>query len=94
MGEASNRLCAAVNLLQNCLKLRLDLIIGEPKHSIALGLQPPRTLLIVVLLLGMLGTVNLDDEPSFEANEIHDVAPQHVLPAKPAPKRAAPHMLP
>jgi hypothetical protein len=94
MGEPSSWLCVAVDLLHNCLELRLDFIVGEPKHSIALRLQPPRTLLIVALLFSMLGSVNLDNEPSFETSEIHDVAPQDMLSAKPAPKRAASQMLP
>jgi len=42
----------------------------------------------------MLASVNLDDEPSFEANEIHDVAPQHVLALIPATERASPQALP
>jgi len=90
MGEASSWLCVAVDLLQNCLKLRLDFIVGEAENPISLGLQPLRTPLIVALLFSMLASVDLDDEPSFEANEIHDIAPQHVLAAKPAPERASP----
>ena len=94
MGKPSSWLCVAVDLLQNCLELRLDFIVGEPEHSIALRLQPPRTRRIVDLLFSMLATVNLDNEPPFQTSEIHDVAPQDMLSAKPASKRAAPQMLP
>jgi len=37
-GEASSWLCVAVDLLQNCLKLRLDFIVGEAEHPISFGL--------------------------------------------------------
>ena len=37
-GEASSWLCGAVDLLQNCLKLRLDFIVGEAEHPISFGL--------------------------------------------------------
>ena len=81
----STWLYVAVDLLQNCLELRPDFIVGKPKHSIALRLQPPRTLLIVDLLFSMLGSVNLDNNPPFETSEIRNVAPENMLTAKPAP---------
>ena len=49
-GVPSSALCVPIDLLQDCVELRLDFIVGEAQHAVALNAQPPRTLLIIALL--------------------------------------------
>ena len=68
--------------LHDCLGLGQHLVIPEPKHAVPLALQPPRPLLIILLLLEVLAAIDLNDEASLMADEVNDVSPQHHLSAE------------
>jgi hypothetical protein len=55
-------------------------VISEPQHRVAQRFEELRPLAIRVELPLVVITVDLNDEAPAEANEIHDVAPDGLLP--------------
>ncbi|APU28849.1 hypothetical protein UYA_03540 [Ectopseudomonas alcaliphila JAB1] len=68
------------NLFKYSLRFSQYLMIPETQHTIASSLQITLTLLIVFRLQLMLPTVQLDDEPTFSADEIDDIGANGFLP--------------
>jgi len=70
------------NLLQHSLCIGQHFVIPEPQNSIAsLGekVSPP---LIRLNLIGMMSAIQLNDQLRIRAKEVHDVAPNGLLPTK------------
>jgi len=70
------------NLLQHSLCIAQHLIVPEPQHPIArLGqkLSPP---LIRFNLISMMSAIQLNDQPRFWTEEVHDVATDWLLPSE------------
>lgn len=68
------------NLFKYSLRFSQYLMIPETQYTIASTLQITLTLLIVFRLQLMLPTVQLDDEPTFSADEIDDIGANGFLP--------------
>jgi hypothetical protein len=64
----------AVNHREHVLELRQDLIVPESHHLESLSHQEQGAFCVTRRLLDVLPTIELDDEPPLDANEIHDVA--------------------
>jgi len=52
------------------------------KHAKTIGLEPLGACCVIGNLVGMVLTINLDDEPAVEADEVHDVSPERHLTTK------------
>ena len=61
-------------LLQHALQLLHNIVIPETQYRITLVAQPRIPLLVIDHPVGMLATVNLDDQPVLQTHKIHDVA--------------------
>ena len=68
------------NPLEHAVRIPKDIAVGKPQHDQACGLEhgvpypvPPRAGEVP-------GTIQLDHEPSFLAEEVHDVRSQRLLP--------------
>jgi hypothetical protein len=59
------------------------IVVPETKHSVPLSLEPGCSHVIVGLLVIVLASIDLDDKPLLQADEVHDVSPERVLAAKP-----------
>jgi hypothetical protein len=59
------------------------IVVPETKHSVPLSLEPGCSHVIVGLLVIVLASIDLDDQPLLQADEVHDVSPERVLSAKP-----------
>jgi hypothetical protein len=57
-------------------------VIPKPKYSKALSSQPIVAFAIVIDLLDMLSTINLDDESLLQTDKINNVWTQRLLPTK------------
>ncbi len=68
--------------LQNWLGLGQHLVVPEADDAISATLKPLRSLSIVFYLLGMLSTVDLDDQPGSMGDKIHDVWAHGLLAAE------------
>jgi hypothetical protein len=58
------------------------IIVPKPKHPESKTLEVARPFRIVFLLFGVLPTVEFQNEPSFQTNEIGDVIADRMLPAE------------
>jgi len=84
-----------LNPLDHALNVRHHLIIPEPDHLISLRVQPPGPFGIVLPVVRMLATIDLDDQLRRMTEEIADLTanwslsaelkPIDLLVAKPAP---------
>jgi hypothetical protein len=73
------------NCLDNAIQVIKYLIIPESQHTKPCLLQKPRAYSVGIDIFRVLAAVQLDNEPSFQTDEIHDVVPERVL----APEFAA-----
>lgn len=73
---------------QRCLRLLQYFVVPEPQYLESLTFQLRRTQGIVFFVFLVLASVCLDNQPAFDANEIHDISGDRHLPAKfPPPRR-------
>jgi hypothetical protein len=70
------------NLLQNQIHRLQHIIIPETQHTIPRTLQPFGTPRILLRALGMLTTVQFDNQTGIGADEIRDVRADFMLPPK------------
>ena len=70
------------------------IVIPEPQHTITSFIQSKRAKPVVLSLLHMLTTIQLDDQPTLEATEINNKTFDTMLPAKPIAKLSTPQAIP
>jgi hypothetical protein len=68
------------NVLQNGFRSYQHVVVPISNQSEAKRFQLGRPLLVVSALRRMLPTVDLDDQPSFDTDEISDVTSKRILP--------------
>jgi hypothetical protein len=62
------------------------IVIPESQHTIPSFIQPKRATPVVLNLLHMLTTIQLDNQPALEATEVNNKTLDTMLPAKPIAK--------
>src|SRR5690606_393732 len=58
------------------------IMIPESDHPETLGFKPARPGFVISCRIGMLATIEFDDQPAFKANEVGEVSAQRNLPAE------------
>jgi len=70
------------NALNNLIDLTYDLMIPKPKHCVSRIAEKLTSPCIAIRLVGMLRTINFNDQLRFEANEISNKGPDSILPSE------------
>ena len=73
------------NSLAHAFGIAEDLIIPETQNAIAVGMEPPRPLLIAAGHACVLPAIDLDDKRRIKTREVGDIRAEHCLPAKLGP---------
>ena len=80
--------------IQHGIRPKQYIVIPEPQDAISSSLKPARTLQIVLDLLKVLPTVQLNDQSTLETTEINNKTFNTMLPTKPITKLATTKAIP